>query len=505
LFFDLFVPNSAFCQDGASLNRVPNPHRFIGKIDPSCSGEFRLIALVAMFGSRSGGARGQARIAYIVAGVCLGAAILVPSLYGGRAERVYRDSIAQLAGAGHAVSLESYRRGWFSSQATVSIAVGGRGAITLVQHVHHGPLGFYNGWHVAFPVAAVVDTDPPPKLQDLMDKIFGEAPIVISSVVWMGGALDTYISRAATERADSAHNFTARFGGFNSEVHLSQNAYTIRGDAPAITVLGAFGEAGMAGLTIRGESHRYSSGVWVGDKVLNISRVNYSVVGSGAHGSPSGLVQDIAFEGLSEIKDGRLDIRETLSVGNIAAGTLKLGPISLVAGIGHIPPEPIAQLTDAVGAISHSAADPQAQSRMLQEKIVHAFVAIVKESPVMSIDLHAANPNGEAVGKGTFGISPDLANDPLIKSGNLDRKGMVTQAWEKYGHASIEFVAPTGFLASLTKPDQLKQLEQSGMLVRDGANYVCRANFKNGEWLINGRKMKLPAPPARPNLTSHRS
>jgi hypothetical protein len=82
---------------------------------------------------------------------------------------------------------------------------------------------------------------------------------------------------------------------------------------------------------------------------------------------------------------------------------------------------------------------------------------------------------------------------------------MVTQAWDKYGHASIEVVAPTGFLASLAKPDQIKQLEQSGMLVRDGGNYVCRANFKDGEWVINGRKMKLPAPPARPNLTSHRS
>ena len=176
-----------------------------------------------------------------------------------------------------------------------------------------------------------------------------------------------------------------------------------------------------------------------------------------------------------------------------------------MAGIDNIPPEPIAQLTDAVGAISHSAADPHAQSQMLQKKIVETFVAIVKESPVLSIDLHAASPNGEAVGKGTFGISPDLANDPLITSGNLDRKGMVTQAWDKYGHASIEVVAPTGFLASLAKPEQIKQLEQSGMLVRDGGNYVCRANFKDGEWVINGRKMKLPAPPARPNLTSHRS
>src|SRR5260370_16046936 len=297
-----------------------------------------------MFASRSGGARGQARIAYIVAAVCLGVISVVPAMFGGRAERVYRDSIAQLAGAGHAVSLGSYRRGWFSSQATVSVAVGGRGAITLVQHVHHGPLGFYNGWHVAFPVAAVVDTDPPPKLQDVMDRIFGESPIVISSVVWMDGTLDTYISRAASGRADSAHNFTAKFGGFNSEVHVSQNAYTIRGDAPAITAAGAFGEAEMAGLTIRGESHRYRSGVWLGNKVLNISRVNYSVVGSGAHGSPNGLVHGIAFAGVTEIKDSRRPIREPPSAATSAARSPKPGPTNPMATIDNNPPDPTPHL-----------------------------------------------------------------------------------------------------------------------------------------------------------------
>ncbi len=75
---------------------------------------------------------------------------------------------------------------------------------------------------------------------------------------------------------------------------------------------------------------------------------------------------------------------------------------------------------------------------------------------------------------------------------------MVAQAWKKYGHASAEVVAPPDFLAQLTKPDQLKQLEQSGILARDGTNYVCRATFKDGEWLVNGRAIKLPAPPRVP-------
>jgi uncharacterized protein YdgA (DUF945 family) len=457
-----------------------------------------------MFASKSGGARGQARAAYIVAAVCLGAAIVIPALFGGRAERIYLDTIAQLAGTSHAVRLDSYRRGWFSSQAIVSVATG-RGAITIVQHVHHGPLGFYNGWHVAFPIAAIVDTDPPAVLQSDLDKLFGDAPIVISTVIGMSGALDTYITRAATERADPAHKLTAKFGGFNAEVHLSQKAYTIRGDAPGMSATGAFGEAGITGLTIRGESHRHDSGLWLGDGTFNIGRVNYSIVGSGTHAPISGLVQDIGISALTELRNGRLDARQTLSVGSIAGGALKLGPISLVSEIGNIPPEPIEQFKSAVASISHSAPDQQAQSRMLQEKMIDLFVAIVKESPILSVDLHAASPNGEAVGKATFGISPDLANDPLIKAGNPDRKGMVAQAWSKYGHASAEIVAPPDFLAQLTKPDQLRQLEQSGILTRDDANYVCRATFKDGGWLINGRAIKLPAPPGPPSITNRHS
>jgi hypothetical protein len=457
-----------------------------------------------MFASGSGGARGQARTAYIVAAVFLGIVIVVPALFGGRAERIYRDSIAQLAGAGHAVSLDSYRRGWFSSQAVIKIAAG-RGAITFIQHVHHGPFGFYNGWHVAFPVAAIVDTDPPAVLQTNLDKFFGEAPINISTVVGMSGGLDTYVSRAATERTDLAQKFTAKFGGFNAEVHLSHDVYTIRGDAPGITATGTFGEAEIAGLTIRGQSHRDKSGLWLGDKVLNLSRANYSIVGGGTHASASGLVQDIGVSALTEINNGRLHAREAVSVGSIAGGALKLEPVSLVGEISNVPPTPIEQFINTISSISQPTSGQQEQSRLLQEKLIDLIVAIVKESPVLSIDLHAASPDGQAAGRASFGISPDLANDPLMRPGNPDRKGMVAQAWNKYGHATAEFVAAAAFLARLIKTDQLKQLEQSGSLVRDGANYVCRATFKNGGWLVNGRKINLPAPPARPNLTNRRS
>jgi hypothetical protein len=277
----------------------------------------------------------------------------------------------------------------------------------------------------------------------------------------------------------------------------------IGGDAPAITAAGTFGEAGIAALTIRGESHRDASGLWLGGGALNIGRVNYSIVGSGAHASSGGLAQDISIATVTELKNGRVDARESLSIGNIAGGALKLGPMSLVAEVSNVPPEPFVQFRNAVASISHSTPDPRAQALMLQQKIVDLLVAIVKESPVMTIDLHAASPNGEAVGKATLGLSPDLANDPQIKAASP--KGIPAQAWTKYGHASAEFVAPATFLAQLANADQLKRFEQSGILAHDGDNYVCRASFKNGGWLVNGRKIELPTPPSRSNPAARSS
>ena len=63
----------------------------------------------------------------------------------------------------------------------------------------------------------------------------------------------------------------------------------------------------------------------------------------------------------------------------------------------------------------------------------------------------------------------------------------------------MRIAAPPGFLAQVTKAGQLKELEQSGILVRDGANDVCHAIFKEGGWLINGQKIKFPAPQAPSN------
>ena len=446
------------------------------------------------------GAHGQVRIALAVLAAVVVLALVLPAIYGSRAEHIYRESLAQFSGAGRGVRLESYRRGWFSSRAVISVSAG-RGAIALVQHVHHGPLAFYNGGHVAFPVAAVVDTDPPAALENAMDKLFGDAPLRISTVVAMSGALDTYISRPKSERTDPATRINAKFGGFNLEAHSAGDMQTIDGGGSGATATGVFGEAQIAGLTIHARSHRDpQSTLWLGGGELDLARVSYSIVGGLKRAPGSGLVQDVRLSALTEIKNGRLNARESLSIGSLALGALELKSASLTTGVANVPPQPVAQFKSAAVSISQSSGDPQLQSQTIQREMVQAFVAIVKGSPVASVSLKIASVHGNAVGTANFTIAPELADDPMLQSNEVERKDLIGQAWKKYGQASVNAAAPAALLEHLGTPAQLKRLEQNNTIVREGDNYTCRATFKDGEWLVNGRKAVTPMPTARSEI-----
>ncbi len=455
-----------------------------------------------MSGWKTRGAHGQARIVFAILAAVVVLALVLPAIYGSRAERIYRESVAQLSGAGRGVRLASYRRGWFSSRAVISVSLG-RGAVTLIQHVHHGPLALYNGAHVAFPVAAVVDTDPPTALENTLDKVFGEAPLRISTVVAMSGALDTYITRPKSERTDPATKVNAKFGSFNLEAHSAGDTQTIDGGSSGATATGVFGEAQIAGLTIHARSHRDpQSTLWLGGGELDLARVSYSIVGGLRRAPGSGLVQDIRLTALTEIRNGRLNARESLSVGNLAVGALELKSASLATGVANVPPQPVAQFKSAAVSISQSTGDPQLQSQTMQREMVQAFVAIVKGSPIASVSLKIASARGDAAGTANFTIAPELVDDPMLQSNDVERKDLIAQAWKKYGQATVNAAAPVALLEHLATPAQLKRLEQNKLIVREGDKYTCRATFKDGGWLINGHKAEPPMPTAASGIGS---
>ncbi len=319
----------------------------------------------------------------------------------------------------------------------------------------------------------------------------------------MSGALDTYITRPKSERTDPATKVNAKFGSFNLEAHSAGDTQTIDGGSSGATATGVFGEAQIAGLTIHARSHRDpQSTLWLGGGELDLARVSYSIVGGLRRAPGSGLVQDIRLTALTEIRNGRLNARESLSVGNLAVGALELQSASLATGVANVPPQPVAQFKSAAVSISQSTGDPQLQSQTMQREMVQAFVAIVKGSPIASVSLKIASARGDAAGTANFTIAPELVDDPMLQSNDVERKDLIAQAWKKYGQATVNAAAPVALLEHLATPAQLKRLEQNKLIVREGDKYTCRATFKDGGWLINGHKAEPPMPTAASGIGS---
>lgn len=440
-----------------------------------------------------------AAIAIIFALVVIG----LPGWFGGRAEKTYREALRQTAGNGVGIKLDSYQRGWFSSRAVITVPLGSH-SVALNQNIHHGPLVFYNGWHVAFPVSAVVETDPPPLLRDSLDRAMGSAPLLIDTVVAMNGTLDTHVSRAASER--SVPGLTVRFRGFNLYWYLSPEVHRISGQAPGITATGGFGEAEVANISLRGESHRQSTELWLGSGKLDVQRVSYSLVAHGKHPASSGLIRDLSVSARTALDKGRIDLRLRLGAGEVSGRKLKLGPIVIEEHLNHLAPKPFDQFRKDTAAISRSPADKAARMRMLRALERNFLIAIVKQAPTLAINFSAAGTGGKAVGKMRLVIAKDFASDPLIKDETAKGKALVARAWRKYVDATADVSVPTALLAQFASSAQINGVQAKGILVRNGANYTCHASYRKGEWTVNGKKVSPCGdlrPAARQRCSTH--
>lgn len=450
---------------------------------------------------------GQARVAYVIiaalAAVCVVAILVLPDFFGRRAEKIYRDNVNQLTAAGYAIRLDSYQRGWFVSRATLTLPASA-GAQVIVQRIHHGPLGFYDGWMVAFPVAAVIETQPPAKLENSLDKSLGKSPLTITTVVSMDGAMDTYISRDPSERRDSTHHMTVKFMGFQAELRYSHNRSAMHGGTPGITGTGAFGEAGVRDVTIGGRYRRAASATWVGSTKIYIGRIGYSMVSTAHHHSSTGLAQGVSVSLVKSMKNGKIDLREKVGAQKISGRKLEAGPMSLLFEISNISPEQVLKFRKDTAAISLSRLDKQARAKALRAKLPDLLTAMLKQSPpLLSLELKVSSPKGDATGQARMGIDPGFANDPMLKA-KVPPQLLFALLAKKYGHFSGNAEAPAAFLEQMVGAKHLNELQQAHILVQNGADYVVSASYQEGKFLVNGRKYTPPPPrPCPPAKRPH--
>lgn len=433
-----------------------------------------------------GRSAGSARIAGAIVVAALAVALILPGIFGRRAENTYRDALEQLTRSS-ALRLDSYQRGWFSSHATLSFQFGAR-PVTIAQIVRHGPLVIYNGWHLAAPVAAVVETDSGAAAAAL-NRMLGEAPLRISTLVALNGDLDTVVARPESAHDDPMTGAHVSVGAAHLEWRRAQGFNQMTGDIPTLWLRAHLGTIELTGITFGGSSRETLPLLPVGDSEFRVARIACN--GSGP--LPSFALEDLAFNYALSLPDGMFSVREKFSVGQFTNRTHKLGPIALTAEVGHIAPQPIEDYVRESRAIAQS---PSPDVKAMQHAVVDLLMQVVRQAPVLTLGFEMRAAEGTMAGQARMGVDPALANDPQITSPGPDAHAVGAYARDRYGWFSGQLSAPSAMVAQLVDADRLRQLENCHYLVREGGKEVARMNFKHGDLTLNGVKLELPTPAA---------
>jgi uncharacterized protein YdgA (DUF945 family) len=241
------------------------------------------------------------------------------------------------------------------------------------------------------------------------------------------------------------------------------------------------------------------SGHRVGGSRLSIERIEGLSRGPAGQVGWHGLVRDLSFSGGNALHNGRMNFNWKGSVGSVAAANLQMGPLELSADLSYLDSDKLAAFVTDVAEINKTKLGKDEQERRMGEK-AHAFlVTIVRQPPVLALGLHVVSPDGTSVGAAKMGLAPGLAEDPRfenLKQSDPDQKQLMEQLIRQYGYATGDFAMPQAFATHTFGPDKLRMSIASGVLKRDGANYVSHFSYQRGKGIVNGKKFQ-PNPPAR--------
>jgi uncharacterized protein YdgA (DUF945 family) len=372
-------------------------------------------------------------------------AAAVPSIFGLKAEDVYREQLAGFAIPGILkVEVLSYERGWLSSKAQVLIELEAGGAALLNPElkklttyllqdtIYHGPFTLALGEFatLASPTLAlaVVDSvlffDDEP---DLYRALFGEAPLFIarSTVDFSGGMHSIVYSQPMTaEIAELGATIDWKGFRLDSELAGQQFGYTVAGDG--LTVKGEGIDFELYRWREEGQLTLHSGGPITGD-------VTGSMDGASASDGTSALLEfgGLTYEKASRLQGGLLAGEFSMKAAPVVVMGEAYGPTVLKAEVSNVA---AAQLTTLVHSLNRSFAErPFTNQESQEEGGAGGLIEMLSESDaLLLIEALRASPRfalsefsfktakGDTTGRADVGFDGEglpekLSSEELVK------------------------------------------------------------------------------------------
>ena len=412
------------------------------------------------------------RFALAAALLVLVAVLGLPPVFGGRARGLIEAELAAFGdtlapNVGFSVSLDEWETGWFSSTATVTVALDAqqttwRDAVTL----YHGPVIFGGvsglGWGSA---EFVVDTETVPALAGFGARTGVQEVGRIAAVVGLfgGTAIDVAVHPFQTRDGPDG---TASFNGLNARVVVNRAASrvavtgTMPGgtmmapDAPLITFTGLEGE-------VRARRAPSPTDLWLGDGGFDLAGLVVQDRESG-----NALEMEGARFEAEVVIDGEELVwtsRHTARVVRVA--TIPLDDVELDVAITY----PLA----AVPRVSEADAEKLATDFIREHMTLRVDPLRFSHLDLPLVAKLDVDYRGDRL---PIGATPDVATLP----------GFVAADMELVMHKELFGAFGFGLGEQLARA-----MVDQGLAAESGDSYEVQASFRDGQLTTNGRQIDL--------------
>ena len=452
----------------------------------------------------------------------LGVAVVVvlvgasPALTGSMVRKQYDAQLDKVAAALPALKVveRKYEQGLFSSTATTTLQIGCVPAITIRDHIAHGPFPGFSGFGLARSDTQIVL--PPDAPTPLRAWVEGLKPEAIRTTIGFGGDTETRVNLPAAQFKDGADSLQWQPLRATFRMNGAQTSVSSEFDAPEVTLdFDAKGEPGSVKLVnLHGQSQVAPVAgdllMGVGTSVFTLDRMQVAAPGKAMQFNLNQLNYTVK----SQAEKDLLSATESISAAadfKLGETALKLDKIELQESFKRLHAPTLRALMlgfwqELGGSLCQESPEDAAQAlRGKQAAMLAALTQLLPYDPEYSVDKIAVSTGGQ---EGTLAYSlaahgmtaQDMqGGNPLKLLGKVTVKasGKLPVAWLE---AIGERMAMRGDRLGEASPQEvhqqisgaIEQLVGTGYVTREGDFLSSSAQFEKGQLTVNGKPAPLP-------------
>lgn len=462
-------------------------------------------------------------LALVATVTALAAALTGASVWTGHQAKAYIEQFVAPGGPNaqfYGLRLQSYHRGWFSSDAVMELRIRrawtrglppghqmtGPIHIVFSEHIHHGPL-LIGDHHVQWG-AALIETR--------LVRISGPTgSLPLDPVHYRADSLlafdGTLRSRLTVDPVDLAlnHGVTVHWEGLHARITSDPDRHAIATvHAGPVQVRGPKGHFSLAAMDFTADVQKDALGVfYYGPEALSFHGLEGEVTGT-----PPVAIQSIVMKATGTMEPGpALDMHEDFDVTGIQIPQIDVQDVHLGLDVDHLPEQSFLSARSRMMAINgQDLTPPQRAAAMLQ-----VWTSFLADSPTLHLrDLRVVTSAGVVKADATFHY--DASVKPAAGAPAFNVQAVTVQA-----HLSIPAVLLHHLLvarmrsaltaASVRNPKlpsspaqisasaetayrkQIDNLTHRHLLVRDGDLYRTSLTVDHGQVQVNGYPLAVHA------------